>query len=275
MSWLRGGTVAGPVGALLAIALTVGACSDESSGDAGSGGAAQSSSAQGTGGTGATGGEASTTGGQGGGGVVTEFVIDSLEADPVLVLGLPATVTFTAHVSHPAGPGAVVGSKLLDGAKSLGAFAAGGASGTWTKEVTFQPGPDAHRRGFVIMFAEFEDDTGAVAERTVGLQFDATGCVAQPDLESCRACFCAADPVGCEHYLTLEYEHQYCGFTCTNACSAFCGSVITGMPDPALIDAPCDACVPDNDDVAAFEDACTADVPECFSFLVDVYSCPQ
>lgn len=258
-------------GALIALALAAPGCSDDAAGDAGgggSGGAAQSS-------TGAQGGQgAQGAGGSGGeGGAVSEFAVVSLERDPVVVLGLPAAVTFTARVVHPHGAAAVTAGTLHDGPDSY-PFEAADAEGTWTRQVTFQPGPD-QPEGIVVFLARFEDQAGAVAERTVGLQFDATGCVGRPDAESCVACFCEQDPTGCAHYQAFQHQHLYCGSTCSGACDAFCATVSAQMTDTTLIDAACDACVPGLDDVGAFEDACTADVPECFSFLVDAYSCGQ
>jgi hypothetical protein len=272
-SILRAGLVAGLAAALVLVSACGG---DEASGASGSGGDGGSgdggaggdvsSATQGGGGMAGSG-----AGGAGGaGGAVTELTIDSLESDVPIIHGFPTTVTFLAHVIDPDGPSDVAGGYLMQ-SKYLGDFVAVDAVGNWEVDVTFGEG-DIHD-GINILIARFEDKAGNFAERSVGIQVESSGCLAEPDEQSCRDCFCAADPVGCQHYTEREYQFLYCGSTCSDACSDFCATYQAGNPDPTVMDDVCKDCQPSFDDVAAFENSCLDDLPVCTGFLVDVDHC--
>ena len=216
-------------------------------------------------------GASSATGGAAGeGGNDVAPVIESLTTDVVVVTSWDTVVTFSAVVTDPQDD--LVGGELSSGTH-YGAFEATGAD-SYELRLTIDESGSWPDGGYKVFLAVFHDRAGHSAERTAVLHFDIGGCTQQPDHEACRACFCAADPVGCEAYTTREYEFLYCGSACTEDCSAFCDTFYANAPDPQLIQGFCKACQPSQADVDAFHDSCLADVPDCFNFLVDVGQCP-
>jgi hypothetical protein len=231
---------------------------------------ASSASATGSGGMGGSGGIP-----QGEGPVAP--LIESLTTDISVVTELPTTVIFSARVTDPQGFDDIEGGLLHQGnvQSPYGTFEAIDSEGGYQLALLIdesQPWPEM-ATAFVFL-ATFRDRDGNTGERSKAIQFDMGGCSQKPDHESCRACFCAADPAGCASYTAIEYHHLHCGNVCNQDCSAFCQSVYDGQPDPQLIDGLCNACQPSNRDIGAFQDACLADIPDCFGFLVDMGHCP-
>jgi hypothetical protein len=257
-------------GALVAVlvALVAAGCSDDEPAGGNGAGGAESGGAGGA--SSATQGGAGGVTGSGAGGAVTELTVVALESDVTLITALPATVTFLAHVADPDGPADVVGGVLLPLGKG-GTFVAVDAEGTWQLARTY--GEGEINDGFHVFIARFEDLAGNVAERSVAIEVQSQGCTLRPDYQSCRDCYCEADPQGCQHYTEREYEHLYCGTSYSEACGEFCATHEAGNPDPALIDEICQRCQPSFDDTKAFEESCIADIPECFGFFVDMGNC--
>ncbi|MCA9619442.1 MAG: hypothetical protein KC731_10470 [Myxococcales bacterium] len=249
------------LGLAFVLPLLAASCGDEP--PAGEGGSAAS------GGLGGTGGASEHEGGQGG--LDEAPVISSLTTDVLVVTSYPTTVTFTAVVTDPQGAEDLEGGTLSDGSTTVATFAPSGPD-EYQAQIVVDDTSDYSDN--VIFVATFADLAGHLADRTVLLQVDPTGCSAQPDHASCRACFCQANPAGCAAYTQREYEYLFCGGTCSQDCSAFCQTVSDGVPDPSLIEGFCAVCMPDDADVQAFQTSCLMNVPDCFSFLVDLGDCP-
>ena len=188
-----------------------------------------------------------------------------------IVTSWGTVVTFSAVVTDPQDD--LLGGDLSSGV-SYGAFEATGTAGSYELQLTIDESGDWPDGGYKLFLAVFRDRAGHSAERSTTIHFDIGGCLQKPDHESCRACFCAADPVGCDAYTIREYQYLYCGSTCSQDCGAFCDTFYANAPDPLLIQGFCQACQPSQADVDAFHDSCLADIPDCFGFLVDVGQCP-
>ncbi|HHH28996.1 MAG TPA: hypothetical protein ENK57_11720 [Polyangiaceae bacterium] len=227
-----------------------------------------------TGGGGASVGGGGTGGDLGTGGADDDQgpTIESLTTDMFKITALPTTIVVSALVTDPQGDDDIA-SGSLSSEVPLGTFVPTGAPGGYQVELVIDESLGWAPQGYHVLLATFVDQAGNVAERSTGLELDLTGCSVAGSYDACRDCFCMTDPAGCASYVGFEYEHLYCGATCSGACDAFCQSLPN--PDPLLIDTDCAACEPSNDDLASFEQACLGVIPECFGFLVDLGQCPQ
>lgn len=251
-------------------ALALLGCSGDPSGGSTGGGAGEGAAPVEVGGAGGAAGAGAGAGGAGGAQVAPS--IESLTSDVTVVTELPITVTFFAQVTDPQGYADILGGNLNQGAAQvLGVFTPSDDAGGYQLALAI----DESRGwdGNVTFLATFRDHDGNEAERSKVIQFDLGGCSQEPDYESCRACYCEADPAGCASYTSREHHHLYCGNACSQTCLAFCETVYDGQPDPTLISPLCEACEPSNDDVAAFQQSCLADIPDCFGFFVDMGHC--
>jgi hypothetical protein len=198
--------------------------------------------------------------------------VESLTTDVFLITELPTTVVVSALVTDPQGDEDIAGGSLSSGG-SLGDFVPTGAPGGYQLELVIDESLGWSPHGYRVLLATFVDQAGHIAEGSTGVEMDLGGCSVAGTYDACRDCFCRADPAGCASYLAFEYEHLYCGSTCSGACDAFCQSLPS--PDPLLIDADCAGCEPSSDSVDGFQQACLNDIPDCFGFLVDVGQCPR
>jgi hypothetical protein len=210
-------------------------------------------------------------GAAGEGGSEVAPVIESLTTDAGVVTSWDTVVTFSAVVTDPQDD--VVGGELSSG-MSYGAFEPAGADGRYELVLTIDGSGSWPEHAYKVFLAVFRDRAGHTAERTVVVHIDIGGCSEKPDHETCRACFCALDPVGCDAYTEREYQYLYCGSACSQDCGAFCETFYANAPDPQLIAGFCKACQPSQADVDAFNDSCLANIPDCFGFFVDVGQCP-